>query len=171
MALKDTLERRQRELASTPTFDKAAVIAEWRNAVNELMDEMENFLGEYRDAGTLVFERSEAQITEEALGTYRVSQMTLRAGPAVVMFQPIGRMIIGATGRVDLYRQGHGNKNERVMALRGGPDSDWRWTLSIPPKENSFQIMKVPALVQSLQRTSAALTKESIETALDQLLQ
>jgi hypothetical protein len=171
MALRDTLEKLQKDVASARPLNKTAVIAEWQKAVSSLMSKIEEFLQEYRNEGTLQFEHSDVQVTEEALGTYQIPQMTLRAGSAVLMIQPIGRMIIGAAGRIDLYRQGRGAKNERVMALRGAPNDGSNWTLSIPPDDNSFKIMDTSALVQSRQRTIVPLTKESLETALDRLLQ
>jgi hypothetical protein len=171
MALKDTLERRQKELASAQSFDKAAIIAEWQQAVRALMSKIEEFLHEYKTEGTLQFEHGDMELTEEALGNYQIPQMTLRAGSAVLMIQPIGRLIIGATGRVDLYRQGRAAKDDRVMALRSAPNDDSQWMLSIPPEDSSFRIMPTNQLGQSLKRTIVPLTKESLEAALDRLLQ
>jgi hypothetical protein len=170
MALKDTLERRQKEV-SGQGFSKEAVIEEWQKSVAALMSEIEEFLHEYKSEGTLKIEQSDTELTEEALGTYPTTQMTLRAGSAVLMIQPIGRMIIGATGRVDLYRQGHGAMNERVLALRGTSSDDSQWMLSIPPEDQSFKIMRTAALAKSLERTVLPLTKANLESALDRLLQ
>ena len=171
MALKDTLERRQRELTEAQSFDKAAVIGEWRKTVGAFISKIEEFLEEYRKEGTLQFERGEGQVNEEMLGAYQVPQMTLRAGSAVLMVQPFGRMIIGANGRVDLYRQGRGAKNERVMALHNAPNNDSEWILSIPPEDNSFKIMDASRLASSRQRVIVPFNKKNLESALDRLLQ
>jgi hypothetical protein len=146
MALKDTLEKRRKELALVQSFDKSAVIDEWQKAVSALMAEIEELLQEYKNEGTLQFEPSNILLTEEALDTYQIPQMSLRAGSAVLMIQPIGRMIIGATGRVDLYRQGRAAKDDRVMILRDGSSNGSRWMLSIPHEDNSFKIVPTAQL-------------------------
>ncbi len=171
MALKDTLEKRRKELASGQSFDKSAVIEEWQKAVSALMTKVVEFLQEYKNEGTLQFESSTILLTEEALDTYQIPQMSLRAGSAVLMIQPIGRMIIGATGRVDLYRQGRAAKDDRVMILRDGSTNDSQWMLSIPPEDNSFKIVPTTQLAQLHKRTIVPLTKENLEIALDRLLQ
>ena len=172
MALRDTLQRLQHDRSSAQPLDKSAVIQEWQKAVASLMATIQTFLQEYSENGTIAFVHSVMQLTEEPLGAYQIPQMALRAGPAVLMAQPIGRMVAGATGRVDLYRQGHGAESQRVMLLRdSAPEESAQWRLLIPPKDRSFEIMDPVALRQSLQRIERPLTKENLEVALDRLLQ
>jgi hypothetical protein len=168
MTFRDTLERHRKEALAGP-LDEAAVIEEWQKAVGAFMSNIEEFLEEYKDA--IVFENDDIEVTEEDLGTYQVPQMTLRVGTAVLMIQPVGRLVIGGDGRVDLYRQGRSAQNDRVIALRHAGNSDSQWALSIPPEDHSFTIMSTAALAQSLKRIFVPFTKESLESALDRLLQ
>jgi hypothetical protein len=170
MSLKDTLEKRQRESAQIQSLDKQAYIDEWKHAVDSLLRQIEEFLHEYKERGWLQFETGKLQVTEDALDTYEISQLTLRApGSAVIMIEPVGRMIIGAVGRVDIYRQGHIAKDDRVMVLRRHPTLDWQ--LSLPPEIKSFTIMSTQALSQALKRQIVPFTKQNLEAALDRLLQ
>jgi hypothetical protein len=118
MALKDTLKRLLEDSGSAQPLDKAAVIDEWQKAVGALMAQIQEFLREYKDDGTIQFTDGVTQLSEESLGTYRIANLMLRAGPAVLMVQPIGRLVVGAAGRVDLYRQGRGNESESIVLLR-----------------------------------------------------
>jgi hypothetical protein len=171
MALKDTLKRLLEDSGSAQPLDKAAVIDEWRKAVAALMAQIQEFLREYKDAGTIQFTDGVTQLFEESLGTYQIPNLVLRAGPAVLMIQPIGRMVVDATGRVDLYRQGRGAEDERVVALRdASPNRPSSWVLSIPPDVEPFVIQSLPALERSLRRTYLPLTKENLEAALERLL-
>jgi hypothetical protein len=171
MALKDTLKRLLEDSGSAQPLDKAAVIDEWQKAVGALMAQIQEFLREYKDDGTIQFTDGVTQLSEESLGTYRIPNLVLRAGPAVLMVQPIGRLVVGATGRVDLYRQGRGTESERVVALRdASPSQPSPWVLYMPPDVEPFVIQSLPALERSLRRTDLPLTKENLETALERLL-
>jgi hypothetical protein len=171
MALKDTLKRLLEDSGSAQPLDRAAVIAEWQKAVGALLAQIQEFLQEYKDDGTIQFTDGVTQLSEESLGTYRIPNLVLRAGPAVLMVQPIGRLVVGATGRVDLYRQGRGTESERVVALRdASPSQPSSWVLYMPPDVEPFVIQSLPALERSLRRTDLPLTKENLETALERLL-
>jgi hypothetical protein len=167
MALKDTLQKLQQQ----PSFIRDDVVDEWQKAANDFLARVREFLGEYTD--TIQFSPGTTQLDEESLRPpYTISNMALRAGPAVILIQPIGRMIVGATGRVDLYRQGRAAESQRVIALRKGvPPEHGRWSLSIPPQDRSFELMSTAALREASQRAELQFSKENLESALERLLQ
>ncbi len=84
--------------------------------------------------------------------------MTLRAGKRVVRLQPIARIVIGSVGRMDMYRQGFSNPNDRYRLIRTIDDAAGGWRIR-PPADNG----RGPADLIDL-------TRETFEAALDTLL-
>jgi hypothetical protein len=172
MALKDTLQQLN-EKSKEPSLDRAAFLKEWRDAVVHLYDQIREYLQEYINEGSIsVLSISYVTISEEALGDYQASMMRLKAGPAVIEIKPIGRMIVGATGRVDLYRQGKTSPSGRVIALRMSyPPETTKWELIVPPKDRSFELMNMRELEASQKRQHLSFDKPNLELAIDRILQ
>ena len=172
MALKDTLQQLN-EKSNQPSFDREAFVKEWRDAVVRLHDQIREFLDEYIDDGSIsVLSISLVTLSEEALGNYQAPMMRLKAGPAIVEVKPVGRMIVGATGRVDLYRQGRTSTNKRVIVLRVSyPPEEEKWELVIPPKDRPFELMGASDLAASLKSQHLPFDKPNLELAIDRILQ
>ncbi len=80
---------------------------------------MEKYLRPYTESGAIRIERSRAQLTEEYLGTYEVDKLTFTIGQDKVVAKPIGTLLIGSRGRVDLSGV---RKTPRIVYLEeGGP--------------------------------------------------
>jgi hypothetical protein len=174
MPLRDTLRRLGEKQNSDSPFDRERAIQEWREAVVRLYDQIREFLKDFLDEGTITLRGiTLVQLSEESLGQYPISMMSLVAGPAVIEIKPVGRMIVGATGRVDLYRQGRGSANERVMVLRTSNPSNKpdTWELNIPPRDRSFEVMGLRNLQASQERETLSFDKPNLELAIDRLLQ
>jgi hypothetical protein len=167
MTLKDTL----RKLQEGPQLDAQAVVEEWQKAVGDFLGQIREFLKEYRESGAILIQDGQVQLREDLLGGYSAPNMALRAGPATIRVEPVGRVVVGATGRVDLYRMGRAAESQRVIALREGisPQGS-RWNLLIPPIDRSFEIMSLPALLKSQERKQVPFDKENLESAVDKLL-
>src|SRR5437660_741901 len=84
---------------------KSAPVAEsserqsWIDAVHELLETTRCWAEE---VGWLV-DVSDKEITERALGTYVVKQLTVKTPRGVLIMEPVARRVGGADGRVDLY--------------------------------------------------------------------
>ena len=64
-------------------------------------------------------ERRPVQVTEEYLGTYEAEALALSIGNEEVVAQPVGTLLIGSSGRVDLSGP---RKTLRIMLIeKGGP--------------------------------------------------
>lgn len=57
----------------------------------------------------------ETTLSEEHIGPYQISIMELSIGELVLILEPVGRNIIGTSGRIDVYMSGH--RADRVMLL------------------------------------------------------
>jgi hypothetical protein len=173
MPLRDTLKRLG-ERASETSLNRTEIIDEWSRAIVRFYDQIREYLKEYLDDGSISLRSiTFVSVYEESLGQYPISMMTLAAGPAIIEVKPVGRMIVGATGRVDLYRQGRASPNERVMALRTSHprDASDEWKLNIPPKDRSFELMNMSDLVASQKPEIKPFDKTNLELAIDRLLQ
>ncbi len=161
MALKETLKMLQEREQAEKRFleDRPKMIEEWKQAVASLFVEMRNFLAEYEQDGSLSFAEESIRLTEENLGSYSVPVMRIAAGPALILVQPVGRLVIGAMGRVDMHREGRAGERQRVMLLRiqkSATDPMLTWHVRIPSDiAPTFGVQ---------------LKKETLEQAIDFLL-
>ncbi len=173
MALRDTLSEMARQ-AEAP-LDLATLREEWVGAIEKLFNRIRDCLDEYlQDKSLSILSEGRLVIEEEDLGEYAVPTMSIKAGPMQIEVRPVGRLVVGATGRVDLYRQGRAAQHERVMILRqGSPQKgvEDKWVLSRPNKDDpSFRIMNLNALSTTLARRQIPFDKPGLEEAIDRLL-
>jgi hypothetical protein len=87
----------------------------WQRAVSALKEQVEAWA---RAQGWPVAERSQS-VTDDSIGTYEVPILEIDTPKGRVVLEPIGRDILGAHGRVDLYAW---PTHYRVMLLRTGDD-------------------------------------------------
>ncbi len=97
-------------------FDPEKEISEWRDYLDQLYRTIEGFVSPYGSDGAVQFVRAPISIMEEALGTYQVNSAKLLVGNAKYIFNPIGTMLIGSKGRVDLI----GPSGRAMLALVRG---------------------------------------------------
>lgn len=63
---------------------------------------MESFLAKYVRSGQIRYEYRPVELNEENIGSYSAKQMVLRIGRQEVDLVPIGTLLIGSKGRVDV---------------------------------------------------------------------
>ena len=119
MALKDTLTRiRDQAVREHEAADEAPRrLDEWKKAVASLFDEVRQLLADLKDADLLSFETRIIKLSEERLGTYEIDELLIAANGAEVVLQPIGRDVVGAAGRVDMYRVGRTLDTDRIRLV------------------------------------------------------
>ena len=91
---------------------------DWMQSLRNLYSTMEKYLKKYTDAGQIHVERNKINISEEYLGSYEVETLTFRIGKDKVVAKPIGALMIGAAGRVDLIGA-RGTLRLVLLAKRG----------------------------------------------------
>ena len=166
MTLRDTLTKIKDRQDQDYQFDldKPTLVAEWKAATEQITHEIRGYLAEYESDGSMRISTERVEIQEESLGSYFVQALNIAVGPEVVMVRPVGRLIAGAVGRVDLHRQGYPGEDDRIMLLREGPE---RWSISQPPERGAPAAGRLRADVA---RRFVPLTKETLESAVDFLL-
>ena len=80
---------------------------EWVDSVNLLFETIQNnWFTELENEGLLKIETFPVSITEEHIGTYSINKMEISLPRKSIVFEPVGRNIIGGEGRIDLYLKG-----------------------------------------------------------------
>lgn len=113
------VKRKAGEAQAEKAVDWAKRRADWLQELEGLYGRMECHLKPYTQAGEIQVERTPIQLTEDYLGTYDADKLTFKIGHEKIVAKPIGALVIGASGRVDLAGT---RKTLRIVLLaKGGP--------------------------------------------------
>lgn len=83
-------------------FDPVAQVQEWKDYLASLYSSIENIMAPFTATKSARLEFKEIQLVEDFSGPYQVDMLTLSIGIATILFKPIGTMLIGSKGRVDV---------------------------------------------------------------------
>lgn len=75
---------------------------EWLQFLNELYVRVEDFLNKYVSSGEIKVEYLPVTLTEENIGSYQAQKVLLKIGRSIVTLTPVGTLLIGCRGRVDV---------------------------------------------------------------------
>jgi hypothetical protein len=75
---------------------------QWLGYLHRLYSKVESFLTQYVSSGQIRYEYRPIDLNEENIGSYTAKQMVLRIGRQEVDLVPIGTLLVGAKGRVDV---------------------------------------------------------------------
>ncbi len=96
---------------SRALLDRPATLRAWLDQVEELFRDVRAWA---EGNGWRVTEEP-VSVRKEVLGEYRAPRLAVQAPGALIYVEPVGREIIGAEGRVDLYSY---PALTRIMLLR-----------------------------------------------------
>jgi len=173
MPLKDVLYQLQEQQKhdKEAVADRAALITTWKQEIDSLIGRIHQYVAEYEEDGSLEVKLLRMRITEDTLGTYEIGAMDIQAGPILVLVRPVGLMVAGAEGRVDMHRQGRPSEEDRIMLLRmrlSGPAYPPTWCMQFPPDVAARLDPSRPAIPGT--RRVTPLDKGSLEIAIEFLL-
>jgi hypothetical protein len=158
------VKRQQVEDEKKDGFDPEKQLREWLDYLNALYDQIRGYLKAYVESGTAKITLRDIQLNEEFSGVYTASELILTIGRSTITFTPIGTMLIGSKGRVDV--QGPLGKarlaliNKEVTNARqliqvtvrfvGGPSPppppkqsikhiEWTWKITTSPPKMDFK--------------------------------
>lgn len=96
----------KKEKQKKVNFDPEERISLFRNRVNELYALIDDdWLKAYIENDEIKTSYRDIQITEELLGSYPVREKIIEIGRHIFILRPIGTILIGTPGRVDLLYQ------------------------------------------------------------------
>lgn len=158
----DEFVRRQQQGASqmaSANWEKRR--SEWLQSLNRLYSQIESFLDKYISAKQILRRYRTIDLNEEYIGYYKAKQLTLKVGRQEVNFVPIGTMILGARGRVDVVGptgrvqlllvdseasnpsdliQEEVNFGDKVSKPSKAPrEAEWEWKMVTRPPESRFE--------------------------------
>lgn len=114
---------------------------EWIEAVHSFYAEIEKWLGEaIKDSLVEVKTGNKLPFREGHLGQYTLNPLVLRFPNGEITIEPIGRLIVGAKGRVDIFNSSM-RINKRVIVRLEDEDSgglNWYLVSSKRPVEYSL---------------------------------
>lgn len=166
MSLRDTLKAANEKAAEAARAeaDKPRIISEWKADVGRFNQQVRAWLDAYSSDGTILIKSYAQDYTEEYLGRYTAEAMELKAGPFIIFIRPVGRIIFGAIGRIDMYRQGRNDEGSVVRFLRRRESDASAWMIRKP------QILRQHSAIIARPSEPEPLTAENFEEALDELL-
>lgn len=112
-------ERTAHAKKSAEAFNRKEKLDTWLRELDGLYRAMEGYLKRYMDSGQITVARRPVQLEEELLGTYDAEVLAVSIGNDEVIARPIGTLLIGSSGRVDLT--GPRNTLRIVLLEKGGP--------------------------------------------------
>jgi hypothetical protein len=148
--VKKESEKRQKGILSAKAIERRRNW--WIKEVTDLFDKVKSWLNPLIEDGALEFETSDLQINEEWLGLYTVKRAVIRLGVDKLEMTPVGTIILGSFGRIDLK----GPNDERMLILEATPGTE---ETNFEPKDGQWFIVKR----EQNRRFKSELTKATFE--------
>ena len=128
MGLKEKLQRLN-DSKTSGQIDWGLRTIEWQNAVEAVLSEVKNWFEPYIKSGLIHVVEVEKSISEENMGTYTTTQLEFEFDAFRLVFEPMGRNILGAIGRIDVYLRGR-KTDKYVLVLLETEEGNTKWVLS-----------------------------------------
>jgi hypothetical protein len=178
----DFLSQKEVEGRDQPVIDDEKIKEDWLAQIDKFYSLIQNFLDNYLQEGKILKEWKTIQLNEEILGEYEVQQLILKIGNTRVLFTPIGRIILGALGRIDMSSDfgsvrfivlpKKSNKHNFVSLLENNSPNKQNLDISIQPNhehdsnmELTWKIITPPPHIDYLE-----ITEESFFEALMEII-
>jgi len=75
---------------------------EWLRHLNALYKDIEKWLSDFENHDMISFEYRDIELNEEYIGLYSVRKMEIKIADELILLTPVGTLLIGAQGRVDV---------------------------------------------------------------------
>ena len=99
----DEFVKRQQAASQISGIDWTKQRDEWLAYLDQLYTLIEATLHEYIASGQIRCSFKEIELNEEDIGSYVARQLVLKIGGQEIDFKPVGTLLIGMKGRVDVY--------------------------------------------------------------------
>ena len=117
----DAFVRREHAAAAGSKLNWAKDRDEWLGYLDNLYETTESFLSEYIKKGDITIDYREIDLNEENIGAYKARQMILRVGRQEIRMTPVGTLLIGTKGRVDVVGRAGRTRLVLVNSKSSGP--------------------------------------------------
>lgn len=96
------VKRQQQSASEAASVDWKNERDEWLDYLDQLYKKVESLLQKYVSSGQIQAEYRPVELNEENIGPYAAREMVLKIGRQSVVLEPIGTLLIGSKGRVDI---------------------------------------------------------------------
>ena len=153
------LERQQKE-AEQKKIDWESQKQDWLSHIDDFYRMVRGFLKSYTEQGRVEFSQKPMELSEEHIGHYTVDKLILVFGGIEVTFTPVGTLLIGAKGRIDMRAKAglvrfvlvdkelSGPRVRVRVSINGEPPKavrkkppkpvEWAWRIAVPPPATEF---------------------------------
>jgi hypothetical protein len=170
------VKREQTAAAEAERVDWAKERDDWLGHLKELYDQTESFLAEYIKAGEIKVDYRDIPLNEENIGSYSAPEMILKIGRQEITMTPVGTLLIGAKGRVDVEGPAGRAHLLLVDSEASGPTMKVRVSIGgkaeppatePPPKEIkwAWKIRTSPPIIRYIELTQDSLFQTLMEVA------
>ncbi|MGA2174915.1 MAG: hypothetical protein ABSH38_08040 [Verrucomicrobiota bacterium] len=101
-AFEKILNEKSRDAEESKAIDWEGRKRAWLQDLESFYRQIEDYIAPYTRSGKMAVRKSNISITEERLGTYEAPAMTIALDSEKVELCPVGTLLIGAKGRVDM---------------------------------------------------------------------
>lgn len=146
----------KKKIEKTKEIDWGKKKDNWLEKLNKLYEDIESWLNDL-EQDVVSIEYVDKDINEEYIGMYTAKKMTLRIADEQVVLDPVGTLLIGAAGRVDMIGKNgkvkfvlvpassKGIQIKVTIKTEGEPEKaaeedkqntieeDWVWKIATPP--------------------------------------
>ncbi|MFS0644681.1 hypothetical protein [Siminovitchia sp. 179-K 8D1 HS] len=145
----EDLLKRKKKMKEQANIDWQKEKQLWISRINEFYEEIQAFLKPLQEKDLLSFSFEEIQLNEEIIGDYDTKKMIVQFPDQKVVIQPVGRIIIGAKGRMDMIGENGTVKfllvNKELQRpyyliketvsnkVNTQPDPELKWKIATPP--------------------------------------
>jgi hypothetical protein len=102
LSFDDFVRREQQAVRDQNATDWAAEKEAWIESLDSLFIQVSGYLREYVEAGQVSINYTEIELNEENIGSYAARKMFVTIGTKTVVLEPIGTLLVGSKGRVDV---------------------------------------------------------------------
>ena len=96
------VKRQKSSAVAEPPVDWDKERRDWIARLDSLYKKVESFLRKYKVEGSIGIEYRETELFEENLGSYPVRTMIIHIGRQGISLTPVGTLLVGSKGRVDV---------------------------------------------------------------------
>lgn len=171
------VNRQQEAVREAASINWKKERVEWLAHLDRLYSKIESLLSKYVSSRQIRFDYQPIELNEEYIGSYAARRMTLRIGRQEVVFLPVGTLLIGSKGRVDVIGPAGRAQMLLVDSKASGPGSlihvtigvggklpvaptkpasgiDWEWRIVARPPERRFIEITQQTLFQLIMEVS-----------------
>lgn len=98
---------------------------EWIHSISDVFQKIRDWLTPFKE--DIDIQENSLTLEEEGLGTYNTLQLILNIGNFQIVFKPFGAILIGAWGRIDIYKIGYIDKGYMLLKFKDSKTKEFYW--------------------------------------------